>query len=231
VLRFPHVALLRTHWQTVFAPATANKSLAAVRGVLRQAGLSTAWSSVLSSLPTPRQSRGGPVCRLRCGERAPPGPRQGQERTVYAPAGGQAALDTWLAVRGEVPGPILAAIIKGGVIRAGQPMTAQALMMRLRRRGMTDSRKTPSGRRRSSCTCPLSGPVRCPPSERDEGTGCPGGRDPVGILSMDGLLILACLGDLVSGGLGVQGWIENHFDQREGKGDYIHDYPVSLTVM
>jgi len=41
----------------------------------------------------------------------------------------------------------------------------------------------------------------------------------VGILSMDGLLILACLGDLVSGGLGVQGRIENHFGQRDGKGD------------
>ena len=57
-----------------------------------------------------------------------------KERTVYASNGGEAAVAAWLAIRGDAPGPILSPISKGGTIRAGAPMTAQALMMRLKRR-------------------------------------------------------------------------------------------------
>ena len=57
-----------------------------------------------------------------------------RERTVYAPTGGKAALDAWLAVRGAHPGPLLAPVSKAGTVQAGKGMTAQALMLRLKRR-------------------------------------------------------------------------------------------------
>ena len=57
-----------------------------------------------------------------------------RERTVYATNGGKAALDAWLAVRGAHPGPLLAPVTKGGAVQAGKGMTAQALMLRLKRR-------------------------------------------------------------------------------------------------
>ena len=57
-----------------------------------------------------------------------------KERTVYATHGAAEALAEWLAARGDVPGPILAPVAKGGTVAAGRPMTAQALMMRLKRR-------------------------------------------------------------------------------------------------
>ena len=57
-----------------------------------------------------------------------------RERTVYAPSGGKAALDAWLAVRGGGPGPLLAPVSKAGTVQAGKGMTAQALMLRLKRR-------------------------------------------------------------------------------------------------
>ena len=57
-----------------------------------------------------------------------------RERTVYATNGGGAALAAWLAVRGDSPGPLLAPVTKGGTVQAGKGMTAQALMLRLKRR-------------------------------------------------------------------------------------------------
>ena len=57
-----------------------------------------------------------------------------RERIVYAPTGGKAALDAWLAVRGAHPGPLLAPVSKAGTVQAGKGMTAQALMLRLKRR-------------------------------------------------------------------------------------------------
>ena len=57
-----------------------------------------------------------------------------RERIVYAPTGGQAALDAWLAIRGEDAGPLLAPVSKAGTVQAGKGMSAQALMLRLKRR-------------------------------------------------------------------------------------------------
>lgn len=56
------------------------------------------------------------------------------ERVVFAPDGAKRTLDAWLVVRGEASGPLLAPVAKGGKVAAGRPMTAQALMLRLRRR-------------------------------------------------------------------------------------------------
>ena len=57
-----------------------------------------------------------------------------KERMVYAAEGGKAALDAWLAVRGTDASPLLAPVTKGGTVQAGDGMTAQALMYRLKRR-------------------------------------------------------------------------------------------------
>ena len=56
-----------------------------------------------------------------------------RERTVYAMNGARQAIDTWIALRGDAPGPLLAPVGQTGAINV-RPMTAQALMMRLRRR-------------------------------------------------------------------------------------------------
>ena len=54
-----------------------------------------------------------------------------KDRVVYAPTGGRAAVDAWLARRGIWPGPLLAPVAKGGKIRH-RGMTAQAVLLRLR---------------------------------------------------------------------------------------------------
>ena len=56
-----------------------------------------------------------------------------RERTVYAMNGGWAAVNAWIAHRGDAPGPLLTPVSRTGAISV-RPMTAQALMMRLRRR-------------------------------------------------------------------------------------------------
>ena len=56
-----------------------------------------------------------------------------RERTVYAMNGGRQAIDAWIALRGNAPGPLLAPVAQTGAIDV-RPMTAQALMMRLRHR-------------------------------------------------------------------------------------------------
>lgn len=44
----------------------------------------------------------------------------GKVRKVWVHSGGQEALDAWVEVRGEQPGPLLAAVRKGGLIVAGE---------------------------------------------------------------------------------------------------------------
>ena len=57
-----------------------------------------------------------------------------RERTVYGSHGGKIALAAWIALRGDVDGPLLCPVGKGGDVQAGSGMTPQALMLRLRRR-------------------------------------------------------------------------------------------------
>ncbi|MDE0698276.1 MAG: tyrosine-type recombinase/integrase [Boseongicola sp.] len=57
-----------------------------------------------------------------------------KERLVYATNGGKAALDAWLAIRGDGPGPVLCPVSKGGTVDSGASITAQSLMQRLKRR-------------------------------------------------------------------------------------------------
>ena len=74
-----------------------------------------------------------------------------RERTVYATNGGRAAVDAWIAIRGEAPGPLLAPVSKSGTIAAGAGMTPHALMKRLQRRsrGAAIAACTPHDLRRS----------------------------------------------------------------------------------
>lgn len=185
-LRYPHVTALRSRWQADFAPATVNKYLSAVRGVIREAwklGLmggedcqrALSVPSVKGSrLPAGRALDTGELRALfaACRDGTPAGARDAaafalmfgcglrraeavavrvedhdaetgqirvigkgnKERTVYASNGGGAAIEAWLAIRGDALGPILSPVLKGGRVSAGEPMTAQALMMRLKRR-------------------------------------------------------------------------------------------------
>jgi len=56
-----------------------------------------------------------------------------KERIVYAMNGGRTAVNAWIALRGDAPGPLLTPVSQAGAIDV-RPMTAQAVMMRLRRR-------------------------------------------------------------------------------------------------
>ena len=57
-----------------------------------------------------------------------------RQRLVFATNGGKSILADWLAVRGDVPGPLLAPVSKSGAVRTGSGITPQALMYRLRKR-------------------------------------------------------------------------------------------------
>ena len=186
-LRFAHVAALRARLVSLNkAPATVNKTLSAIRQVMRQAWLlglmdgedyqrAAAVPNVKGSrLPRGRALDGGELQALfqACADRTAAGARDAaafalmfgcglrraeavaadaanydpesgalrvigkgnRERTVYAPTGGKAALDAWLAVRGAHPGPLLAPVSKAGTVQTGKGMTAQALMLRFNRR-------------------------------------------------------------------------------------------------
>ena len=54
-----------------------------------------------------------------------------KDRIVYAPTGGRAAVDAWLARRGFWPGALLVPVAKGGKLQQ-RGMTAQAVLLRLR---------------------------------------------------------------------------------------------------
>ena len=57
----------------------------------------------------------------------------GKSRTVYLPLGAVSALDAWLKVRGDAPGPLICGVLRGGHVKI-QRMTDQAVMVILRKR-------------------------------------------------------------------------------------------------
>lgn len=142
-LRFAHVAVLRARIAARFAPATTNKYLSAIRQTLKQAWL-------LGLMPSEDYQRAAAFALMfGAGLRRSEAiavtledyePASGairivgkgnRERMVYATNGGQAALDAWIAVRGDAPGPLLARVSKSGTVTASAGMTALALVKRL----------------------------------------------------------------------------------------------------
>ena len=184
--RFQHVAAVRSAAAAALAPATANKYVSALRGVLKASwrlgqidteDYMRAIDVPLvrgSRLPSGRALDSGEVGRLFavCAEDASPaGKRDGaafsllygvglrraeavalqladydrndgalavrgkgnRQRAVFASNGAKRAIDGWIAVRGAAPGPLLCPVDKAGRI-AIRPITAQAIMVRLKRR-------------------------------------------------------------------------------------------------
>lgn len=177
-LDFAHVAAVRSKLEEAFAPATANRMLAALRGVLRAAfklglisaehlarvcaiepvrGARVAKGRALPSgelrtlfeacdLGTPAGARNAALlgllygCGLRraevvgldAGDYDPASGRLlvhgkgNQQREIFAPDGTKLAVDAWLAIRGDAPGPLLHPIDKGGAVEPRR-MTAGAV--------------------------------------------------------------------------------------------------------
>lgn len=89
-----------------------------------------------------------------------------RERMAHVPDGTKRAIADWLAVRGTVPGPLLAPVAKGGAVQAGSGMSPHALRTRLKHRtqqaGIADC--TPDDLRRTfhaaqAVHVPYSGPA------------------------------------------------------------------------
>lgn len=189
-LRYPHVAALRAlleerledrPGEKKITVATVNHTLAAVRGVAREAWrLDLIDAQIMAKildvkaikteqLPKGRHVNADEIAALfrACGD-TPVGSRDAamlallygcglrrseavtvaladyadgavtvrhgkgrKERIVYPPAGGKAALDAWIARRGDWPGPLLCPVRKGGHVQQ-RGMTAQSVMIRLR---------------------------------------------------------------------------------------------------
>lgn len=167
-VRFQHAAAIRARLAEQYAPATANKILAALRGVLKYAfalGLIDAeqYERVrhVESIRGVRIARGRalPAGELRalfeaCDGTKPGGARNAallavlyggglrrseivalgisdfdtttgvlkvkgkgnKERTSYVTNGARHALDAWLELRGDAPGPLFVSVSKGGTI-------------------------------------------------------------------------------------------------------------------
>jgi integrase/recombinase XerD len=169
LLRYPHTQAVRAALAARYAPATTNKHLAALRGVLKEAwrlgqldGESYQRAVDLAgvrgtTLPAGRALASAEVRALfeACADGTPGGARDAamlsllygallrrsesvavdladydleaaavavrhgkgrQERLAYLPAGGRAAVDAWLRVRGDEPGPLLVPVRKGGLV-------------------------------------------------------------------------------------------------------------------
>ena len=183
-LRYQHTAALRTVLAERYAPATANKMLAALRRVLKEAwqlgqmtveeyeraanikaikaqtlpkGRALSLDEIAALLhacaadASPAGVRDAALIALMCAG----GPRRSEvvalqlvdytradgqliirqgkgkkDRTIYVSGGAQTALDDWLTLRGEAPGPIFTS-----TTRALAKMTDQAVLVILRKRG------------------------------------------------------------------------------------------------
>lgn len=188
LLRYQHTQAVRTALAERYAPATVNKTLAAVRGVLKEAwrlGLMTAEEyqraadlpSVKSTtLPRGRALGAGEIRALFQGcarDESPAGRRDAallavlygaglrrseavgldtgdfepetgaltiragkghKDRIGYVTNGSKLALLAWLAVRGNLEGPLFLPVRKGGTVE-DRRMTAQAVLVILEKRG------------------------------------------------------------------------------------------------
>lgn len=186
-LRYPHTSAVRAALAARYAPATANKMLAALRRVLQEAwrlGEVGAEDYARARdlppisgevLPAGRALAGGELAALMvtCGaDHRPAGARdaaviatlystlarrselvafmledydieQGalrirrgkgrKARMTYLAAGARAAVDAWLVVRGDEPGPLFLPLTKSGNVRL-RPMRPQAVAELLTRR-------------------------------------------------------------------------------------------------
>lgn len=195
LLRYQHAAALRSLLAQRYAPATANRMLSALRGVLK-----AAWR--LGQMPTEEYHRAIDLPAIK-GETLPRGRaitagelrslfvicandgsahgardaallallygaglrraevvaldladydaesgevkvlkgKGGKQRTAYATKGGKAALDAWLFLRGDVPGPLFLPIRKGGTIthrRLDNQSVFDILVKRARQAGIKD---------------------------------------------------------------------------------------------
>ena len=199
-LRASEVGRLRGQLAEHRSPATANKLLAAVRGVLRAAWrgnaidtdtyhrtIDAAQSVKGSRLPAGRALSSDEIQRLfaTCDDGTPSGSRDeavfalmlgcglrcaetiaidmtdldigneeiavlgkgNRERTAYLPAGALLAVSTWVAVRGDVDGPLLCPILRSGRLIAGSGISTAAVGQRLAKR------------------CRNAGIVRCSPHD------------------------------------------------------------------
>lgn len=186
LLRYPHTQALRAALTERYAPSTANKHLAALRGVLQEAwrlGLVDGESYHRavdlagvrgSTIPAGRALAAAEVRALfeACADGTPGGARDAallallyggmlrrsevvaldladynpeaaalavrhgkgrQERLAYLPAGGRAAVDAWLRVRGDEPGPLLVPVRKGGRVLLRR-LSSQAVLYACQKR-------------------------------------------------------------------------------------------------
>ena len=184
MIGYQHAAAVRAHLAETYAFATANKMLAAMKGVIRQAfalGLLDAerYARILAvrSVKGTRVPKGRAIVQgelkdlfLACNTATQGGARDAallgiaygaglrrseivgldladfdrrtgvllvrgkgnKERTAYVTNGARNALETWLAQRGDAPGPIFLPVNKAGRI-VSHRMTDQGVYMLLRR--------------------------------------------------------------------------------------------------
>ena len=186
-LRYRHTTAVRAALVEKYAPATANKHLAALRGVLKEAWRLGQMESddyhravdlpgvKGTTLPKGRALSSGEIRALfeACADGKPGGARDAaliatlygaglrrsesvaldypgdyepstgalavragkgrKARYAYLPAGGRAAMDAWIEVRGDEPGPLLCPVRKDGLIIVRR-MTPQAVLYALRKR-------------------------------------------------------------------------------------------------
>lgn len=183
-LGYQHAAAVRARLAETYAPTTANKMLAALKGVVRQAfalGLMDAnqYTRILAvkSVKGARVVKGRAISQaelkdlfVACDVTGPAGARDAallgvaygaglrrseivgldladydrrtgtlivrgkgnKERTAYVTNGSRNALETWMALRGDEPGPLFLPVNKAGRIEQRR-MTDQAVYMLLRR--------------------------------------------------------------------------------------------------
>ena len=120
-LRYSHTQAVRGHLAETFAPATANRMLAALRGVLTEA-----WRLGQMSVDLADVDLDAASVTVRAG-------KGGKHRVVFLPAGAVAALHAWRAQRGLAPGPLFCPVRRGGHPAVGRRLDAASVALILTR--------------------------------------------------------------------------------------------------